>query len=112
RHRVHEATRVSMKVREYVPMGRLSIAVTIALLATSAAATSVTATSSSAGGEGRSAADWTLRPGPGQVALLAGAPGLDVALLDAAGEVAATGDVDLLGSLLFADLEPGEYTLR
>lgn len=90
---------------------------TLSIVATLLAAATATSTSTASslasrapGGSDPSA--WTLRPGPGQLAILGAAPGIDVELLDAAGSVAATGDVDLLGSLLFRGLEPGEYTVH
>lgn len=43
--------------------------------------------------------------------MLGAAPGIDLELLGPDGTRMATGDVDLLGSLLFRDLEPGEYTV-
>jgi hypothetical protein len=58
------------------------------------------------------AAEWLVRPGPGQVALLDAAPGIDVELVGADGSVVRDDDVDLLGSLLFRYLDPGEYTMR
>src|SRR3990170_4726825 len=54
----------------------------------------------------------TVRPGPGQVALVGAAPGTDVQLAGADGSVVRDDDVDLLGSLLFRNLDPGDYTLR
>ena len=61
---------------------------------------------------GTGSAEWIVRPGPGQVAILGAAPGIDVDLLGADGSVLASDQVDLLGSLLFRNLEPGDYSLQ
>jgi uncharacterized protein len=53
-----------------------------------------------------------VRPGPGQVAILDAPPGADVSLLVGGDAVIAEGDVDLAGSLLFRNVEPGSYTLE
>jgi len=57
-------------------------------------------------------AEWTIRSGPGQLAILGAAPGIDVDLLGSDGSVVASDQVDLLGSLLFRNLEPGDYSLQ
>ena len=53
-----------------------------------------------------------VRPGPGQVAILDAPPGADVRLLVGGDAVIAEGDVDLAGSLLFRNVEPGPYTVE
>jgi predicted acyl esterase len=53
-----------------------------------------------------------VRPGPGQVAILDAPPGADVRLLVGGDAVIAEGDVDLAGSLLFRNVEPGSYTVE
>ena len=53
-----------------------------------------------------------VRPGPGQVAILDAPPGADARLLVGGDAVIAEGDVDLAGSLLFRNVEPGSYTVE
>jgi predicted acyl esterase len=56
-------------------------------------------------------ASWTVQPGSEQVAVLDAEPGTELDLVDPEQEVAASGQVDDLGSLLFRDVAPGEYTI-
>src|SRR5215213_10224812 len=86
--------------------GRLSI--TVFTSAALVAAGTATAGSSPP----PSTTEWIVRPGPGQVALLHAGPGTDIELVGGDGSVVRDDDVDLLGSVLFRSVEPGEYTLR
>jgi predicted acyl esterase len=54
----------------------------------------------------------TVRPGPGQIAILDAPPGGDVRVLVGGDAAIAEGDVDPAGSLLFRDIEPGRYTVE
>jgi hypothetical protein len=51
----------------------------------------------------------TLRPGTEQLAVLDASPGTRLDVIDADGEVSATGTVDEAGALLFRNLAPGTY---
>jgi uncharacterized protein len=61
---------------------------------------------------GTDANEPTVRPGPGQITVLGALPGADVRVLVGGDAVVAEGAVDLAGSLLFRDVEPGEYTVE
>ena len=53
-----------------------------------------------------------VRPGPGQITVLGAPPGTDVRVLVGGDAVVAEGAVDLAGSLLFREVEPGPYTVE
>ena len=53
-----------------------------------------------------------VRPGPGQLAILGAEPGRNVRLLVGGDAAVAESTVDLAGSLLFRNLEPGEYAVE
>jgi len=57
-------------------------------------------------------ASFGTRPGPHQIAVVDAEPGDELEAVDGGGQVMATGTVDELGSLLFRNLEPGDYTVR
>ena len=59
----------------------------------------------------RAPAAWTVQPGSEQVAVLDAEPGSELELVDPEQAVAATAEVDEMGSLLFRSVEPGEYTI-
>ncbi len=59
----------------------------------------------------RATAAWTVQPGSEQVAVLDAEPGTELELVDPEQAVAATGEVDEMGSLLFRAVEAGEYTI-
>jgi hypothetical protein len=59
----------------------------------------------------RAPATWTVQPGSEQVAVLDAEPGTELELVDSEQAVAATGEVDEMGSLLFRAVEAGEYTI-
>ena len=54
--------------------------------------------------------EWTVRPGIHQATIEGGSPGTHVRLLDANGTETASGDIDLLGGLIFRGLADGKYT--
>ena len=53
-----------------------------------------------------------MRPGPGQITVLGAPPGTDVRVLVGGDAAVAEGAVDLAGSLLFREVEPGTYTVE
>jgi predicted acyl esterase len=53
-----------------------------------------------------------ISPGPGQITIVDAPPGIDVRVLADDGTTVAEGDVDLMGSLLFRNLDPGRYTVE
>jgi predicted acyl esterase len=53
-----------------------------------------------------------VRPGPGQITVLGAPPGAAVRVLVGGDAVVAEGAVDLAGSLLVRDVEPGPYTVE
>lgn len=57
-------------------------------------------------------ASFGTRPGPHQIAVVDAEPGDRLEAVDGDAQVAASGTVDELGSLLFRELEPGDYTVR
>ncbi len=75
---------------------------------TSAVATTEAPTTSA---PARTPAAWTVQPGSEQVAVLDAEPGTELELVDPEQAVAATGEVDEMGSLLFRSVEPGEYSI-
>src|SRR5262245_42920453 len=58
------------------------------------------------------AASPTVRPGPGQIAIVDAPPGVDARVLVGGDAAIAEGAVDLAGSLLFRGIEPGDYTVE
>jgi hypothetical protein len=54
----------------------------------------------------------TVRPGPGQIAIVDAPPGVDVRVLVGGDAAIADGEVDLAGSLLFRGIEPGSYMVE
>jgi predicted acyl esterase len=58
-----------------------------------------------------SSVDPTIRPGPGQIAIVDAPPGADVRILADGDAVIAEGAVDLAGSLMFRAVDPGDYTV-
>ncbi len=57
-------------------------------------------------------ASFGTRPGPHQITVVGAEPGDELEAVAGDGGVAATGTVDEQGSLLFRDLEPGDYTVN
>ena len=77
-----------------------------------AAATTQAAPDTTAGAPDLVAATFTTQPGTEQVAVLDGEPGASLTVRTSSGELTETGTVDEQGSLLFRNLEPGEYVIE
>ena len=94
------------------PTGSTSVATSAPPSTTSAPATTVAPTPTTGAPE-LEPADWTVRPGWEQVAVLDAEPGTALELVPAAGtDPMATGVVDELGSLLFRNVAGGLYRVR
>ena len=88
----------------------LFTAIVVAASLVVASVTTLTATAAEhPDGSNTDPAAWTVRPGPGQLALTGAAPGTEVELFDADDAYVTSDDIDLLGSLIFRALQPGEY---
>ena len=76
-----------------------------------AAETTQAAPDTTASAPDLAAATFTTQPGTEQVAVLSAEPGVALTVRTTAGELIATGTVDEQGSLLFRNVEPGEYVI-
>lgn len=56
--------------------------------------------------------EFVVRPSVNQLAVLDAEPGTEVELLDSAGDLVGSGSVDELGSLLWRELDAGDYAVR
>lgn len=81
------------------------------MAAVAAAGACVMAGSLVATGASAADPDFTVRPGVNQVSVLDGTPGERLELVDALDDVVASGTVDELGSLVWRELEAGDYTI-